>query len=304
MNYTLHQLQVFLKVAELGSVSKAAESMHLSQPAISMQLRKLQDQFALPLTEIVGRQLYLTEFGQEIAAAARPILEQVHAINYKTLAYQGQLTGQLRIMSVSTGKYIIPYLLSDFLYRNPGIELQYQVTNKQQVIAALEQNSIDLALVSLLPTHLSLDKMELLPNELRLVASPLLLERAETQHWQALLQRQPLLFRESGSRTRQLMEAWLAAQGWSQPHRFELGSNEAVKQAVLAGLGCSVMPVLGIKGELERGEMVVIEAPGLPLFGEWSLVHAKGKRLLPAAQAFLDFMKRERDSIHKRWFSK
>ncbi len=303
MHYTLHQLQVFLKVAELGSVSKAAEAMHLTQPAVSMQLRKLQDQFALPLTEMVGRQLFLTEFGQEIATAARPILEQVHAINYKTLAYQGQLTGQLRIMSVSTGKYIMPYLLSDFLYRNPGIELQYQVTNKQQVLAALEQNSIDLALVSLVPVHLALEKMELLPNELRLVASPLLLERAGTSHWQELLQRQPLLFRESGSGTRQLMETWLAGQGWSQPHRFELASNEAVKQAVLAGLGCSVMPVLGIKGELQRGEMVVVEAPGLPLYSQWSLVHARGKRLLPAAAAFLSFLARERETINTRWFS-
>jgi DNA-binding transcriptional LysR family regulator len=303
MHYTLHQLQVFLKVAELGSVSKAAEAMHLTQPAVSMQLRKLQDQFALPLTEMVGRQLFLTEFGQEIATAARPILEQVHAINYKTLAYQGQLTGQLRIMSVSTGKYIMPYLLSDFLYRNPGIELQYQVTNKQQVLAALEQNSIDLALVSLVPVHLALEKMELLPNELRLVASPLLLERAGTSHWQELLQRQPLLFRESGSGTRQLMETWLAGQGWSQPHRFELASNEAVKQAVLAGLGCSVMPVLGIKGELHRGEMVVVEAPGLPLYSQWSLVHARGKRLLPAAAAFLSFLARERETINTRWFS-
>lgn len=302
MHYTLHQLQVFLKVAELGSVSKAAEAMHLTQPAVSMQLRKLQDQFALPLTEMVGRQLFLTEFGQEIATAARPILEQVHAINYKTLAYQGQLTGQLRIMSVSTGKYIMPYLLSDFLYRNPGIELQYQVTNKQQVLAALEQNSIDLALVSLVPAHLALEKMDLLPNELRLVASPLLLERAGTSHWQELLQRQPLLFRESGSGTRQLMETWLAGQGWSQPHRFELASNEAVKQAVLAGLGCSVMPVLGIKGELQRGEMVVVEAPRLPLYSQWSLVYARGKRLLPASLAFLDFLQREGDAIRARWF--
>lgn len=303
MHYTLHQLQIFLKVAELGSVSKAAEAMHLTQPAVSMQLRKLQEQFALPLTEIVGRQLYLTEFGQEIATAARPILEQVHAINYKTLAYQGQLTGQLRIMSVSTGKYIMPYLLSDFLYRNPGIELQYQVTNKQQVLEALEQNTIDLALVSLVPAHLALEKLELVPNELRLVASPLLLERAQTNGWQELLERQPLLFRESGSGTRQLMEAWLQGRGWSQPHRFELGSNEAIKQAVLAGLGCSVMPLLGIKGEVQRGEMVVVEAPGLPLFSQWSLVYARGKRLLPAAKAFLSFLERERDTISSKWFS-
>lgn len=303
MHYTLHQLQVFLKVAELGSVSKAAEVLHLTQPAVSMQLRKLQEQFALPLTEMVGRQLFLTDFGREIAAAALPILEQVHAINYKTLAYQGQLTGKLRIMSVSTGKYLMPYLLSDFLYRHSGIELQYQVTNKQQVVEALERNQVDLALVSLVPSHLALEKMTLLTNELRLVASPILLQRARTRHWEELLQRQPLLFREAGSGTRQLMEEWLDARGWSQPHRFELASNEAVKQAVLAGLGCSVMPLLGIKGELQRGEMEVIEAPGLPLLSEWSLVYARGKRLLPAATAFLAYLHREQEAIRQRWFS-
>lgn len=302
MHYTLHQLQVFLKVAELGSVSKAADALHLTQPAVSMQLRKLQEQFALPLTEIVGRQLFLTDFGREIAAAALPILEQVHAINYKTLAYQGQLTGQLRIMSVSTGKYIMPYLLSDFLYRHPGIELQYQVTNKQQVLAALEQNSIDLALVSLVPAHLALETMELVPNELRLVASRVLLERAQTRNWEELLRFQPLLFREAGSGTRQLMEEWLSSRGWSKPQRFELASNEAVKQAVLAGLGISVMPLLGIKGELERGEMEVIEAPGLPMFSQWSLVYARGKRLLPATAAFLDYLKAESAAIQQRWF--
>lgn len=303
MHYTLHQLQVFLKVAELGSVSKAAEALHLSQPAVSMQLRKLQEQFALPLTEMVGRQLFLTDFGREIAAAATPILEQVHAINYKTLAYQGQLTGQLRIMSVSTGKYIMPYLLSDFMYRYPGLELQYQVTNKQQVVAALEQNTIDLALVSLIPPNLALEKLPLVPNELQLVASPVLLQRAGTRHWQELLERQPLLFREAGSGTRQLMEEWLSSRGWSQPQRFELASNEAVKQAVLAGLGCSVMPLLGIKGELQRGEMQVIEAPGLPIFSQWSLVYARGKRLMPATTAFLNYVQAEVGSIKERWFS-
>jgi len=303
MHYTLHQLQVFLKVAELGSVSKAAEAMHLTQPAVSMQLRKLQEQFAIPLTEIVGRQLFLTDFGREIAAASLPILEQVHAINYKTLAYQGQLTGQLRIMSVSTGKYIMPYLLSDFLYQHPGIELQYQVTNKQQVVEALEQNQVDLALVSLVPNHLALEKMPLLTNELRLVASPILLQRAGTRQWQELLHRQPLLFRETGSGTRQLMESWLDDRGWSQPHRFELASNEAVKQAVLAGLGCSVMPLLGIKGELQRGEMEVIEAPGLPLLSEWSLVYARGKRLMPVVTAFMNYLEKEQEAIQQRWFS-
>ena len=115
MNYTLHQLQVFLKVTETKSITKAAEQLYLTQPAVSIQLRNFQDQFDIPLTEVVGRQLYVTEFGMEIARAAQNILNEVQAINYKTMAYKGKLSGKLSITSVSTGKYVSPFLLADFL---------------------------------------------------------------------------------------------------------------------------------------------------------------------------------------------
>ena len=134
MNYTLHQLQVFLKVTQTKSITKAAEELYLTQPAVSIQLRNLQDQFDIPLTEVVGRQLYVTDFGQEIAKAAEAILNEVQTINHKTLAYKGQLSGRLKIASASTGKYVIPYFLSGFLKEHPGIELSLDVTNKTKVV--------------------------------------------------------------------------------------------------------------------------------------------------------------------------
>ncbi len=109
MNYTLHQLQVFLKVTQTQSITKASEELHLTQPAVSIQLRNFQEQFDIPLTEVVGRKLFITDFGKEIAIAAERILNEVNAINFKTLAYKGQLTGRLKLSVVSTGKYVIPY---------------------------------------------------------------------------------------------------------------------------------------------------------------------------------------------------
>lgn len=122
MNYTLHQLQVFLKITQTKSITKAAEELHLTQPAISIQLRNFQEQFEIPLTEIVGRKLYVTEFGTEIANAAQRIIDEVNTINFRTSAFKGLLSGTLRISVVSTGKYVMPYYLSEFMNSNKGID--------------------------------------------------------------------------------------------------------------------------------------------------------------------------------------
>ena len=134
MNYTLNQLQIFLKIVQTQSVTKASEELHLTQPAVSIQLKNFQDQFDIALTEVVGRKIYITDFGHEIAEAAENIINQVHAINYKTLAFKGQLTGRLKISVVSTGKYVMPYFLADFMRPNNGIELIMDVTNKNKLI--------------------------------------------------------------------------------------------------------------------------------------------------------------------------
>lgn len=149
MNYTLHQLQIFLKVTELKSVTKASEALFLSQPAVSMQLKKFQDQFSIPLTEVVGRQLYITEFGLEIAEAAEKILNEVELINYKTRSQKGQLAGKLKIAIVSTAKYAMPYFLNGFMELHPEVDLVLDVTNKGGVIRSLENNEVDFAMVSI-----------------------------------------------------------------------------------------------------------------------------------------------------------
>jgi DNA-binding transcriptional LysR family regulator len=162
MKYTLHQLEIFRKVAEVKSVTKASEQLFLSQPAVSIQLKNFQDQFNLPLFEVVGRKLYITEFGEEISETAFKILEQVAAINYKSAVFEGKIAGKLNIALVSTAKYSMPYFLSDFIKANEMVDLTMDVTNKMSVIRSLENNECDFAMVSNIPKKLNIARIELM----------------------------------------------------------------------------------------------------------------------------------------------
>ncbi len=301
MNYTLHQLQVFLKVTQLQSITKAAEELHLSQPAVSIQLKNFQDQFEIPLTEVVGRKLFVTDFGKEIAESAENILNQVHAINYKTVAYKGQLTGRLKISAVSTGKYVMPYFLSDFLKQHAGVELLLDVTNKLNVIRSLEKNEVDFALVSVLPDHLQFEKVDLIQNKLYLVANRDLKFTSKV-HDKSIFETLPLIYREPGSGTRYVMEKFIERNNLPVQKKMELTSNEAVKQAVIAGMGCSIMPLIGIKNELSNGELQIINVKGFPIKSIWNLIWLKGKSFSPVANSFLTYLRLEKSKIIKNRF--
>ena len=296
MNYTLNQLRIFLKVVQTESVTKASEELFLTQPAVSIQLRNFQDQFDIPLTEVVGRKIYITDFGREIAEAAENIINQVQEINYKTLAYKGQLTGKLKISVVSTGKYVMPYFLSKFLKENSGVELMMDVTNKNKVIESLENNTVDFALVSILPATQNIEKLDLLQNKLYLVGSEKVDFKRGTKT-KEILENLPIIFREKGSGTRQTMEKFFAENTISVLKRMELSSNEAVKQALLAGLGYSVMPLIGIKNEIQNKELQIIPLKELPIKTTWSLIWLKGKKQTLVSAAYLEFLKKETSNI-------
>lgn len=302
MNYTLHQLQVFLKVTQTQSITRAAEELYLTQPAVSIQMRNFQEQFDIPLTEVVGRKLYITDFGREIAIAAENILNEVNSINYKTVAYKGQLGGRLRFSVVSTGKYVMPYFLSDFMRENSHVELIMDVTNKQRVIKSLEDNEVDFALVSVLPQHLSLYTLELMENRLYLVGGGENSESGEV-HSRKFVEQLPLLYREAGSGTRSIMEKFIESNRLKAIKKMELTSNEAVKQAVVAGLGYSIMPLIGIKHELSHGDVKIVNIKGLPIRSQWNMVWLRSKKLSPVASAFLDHVTSEKDRIIKEKFS-
>lgn len=302
MNYTLHQLHVFLKITQTKSITRAAEELHLTQPAVSIQLRNFQDQFEIPLTEIIGRQLYVTDFGKEIAIAADTILNEVHAINYKTMAFKGQLSGRLKLAVVSTGKYVIPYFLSDFLKTNASVELEMDVNNKTKVIKALKNNEVDFALVSVLPKDLAIESEVLLENKLVLIGNTAL-ESSVQKAIPDVLYNTPLLFREIGSATRMAMEGYISQKKIQSKMAIQLTSNEAVKQAVIAGLGISIMPIIGLKNELDNKQLKIIASSGLPLLTNWRLIWLKGKKMSPVGTAFLAFIRKEKEAIIAEKFS-
>lgn len=302
MNYTLNQLQIFLKVVKTQSVTKASEELHLTQPAVSIQLKNFQDQFEIPLTEVVGRKIFITDFGREIAEAAENIINQVYAINYKTLAYKGKLTGRLKISVVSTGKYVMPFFLSDFMKQHSGVELIMDVTNKSKVVESLENNEVDFALVSILPTKLNIQKLDLLQNKLYLVGNTKT-KFKKSVYSKEIFKELPLIFREKGSGTRQTMESFIEQNSISVLKKMELTSNEAVKQAVLAGLGYSIMPLIGIKSQLLNNELQIIPVKGLPIKTIWSLIWLKEKNHSPACTSFLDYLKKEKEIIVQEKFS-
>jgi len=302
MNYTLHQLEIFLKITQKLSITKASEELFMTQPAVSIQLKNFQNQFEIPLTEIVGRQIYITDFGKEIAIAAENILNQVHAINYKTAAYQGRLAGRLKISVVSTGKYIMPYFLSGFTKKHTGVELVMDVTNKGSVVKSLEQNKVDFSLVSRLPSNMNIEKIDLLQNKLFLVGGKDACFKKK-KYGVEVFKDLPLIYRESGSGTLQSMQEFIDQNRIETVKKMSLTSNEALKQALIAGMGYSIMPLIGLKNELLNGDLQIIPVNGLPIQTEWCLIWLRGKKHSPAAQAFIDYLKENREEIVNTSFS-
>ena len=302
MNYTLHQLEIFRTIAELQSVTKASEHLFLTQPAVSIQLKNFQAQFNLPLFEIVGRKLYITEFGEEISETAFKILEQVENIKYKSAIFEGKIAGKLNISIVSTAKYTMPYFLSDFIKTNEMVSLTMDVTNKMTVLRSLENNECDFAMVSTIPKKLNIDRIELMKNKLYFVAN----RDFNPSKKKVLLKdlnKSLFIFREFGSATRLAMEQYLVKHKIAIEKEMELTSNEAVKQAVIAGLGISIMPIIGIKNELRNGDLQIIEMTDFPLETNWNLIWLKSKNLSLVAKTFKNHLEENKEKIIKQHFT-
>jgi DNA-binding transcriptional LysR family regulator len=294
MNYTLNQLRIYLKITQTLSITKSAEQLNLTQPAISIQLKNFQQQFDYPLIEIIQRRIHVTALGKEIALAAESIISEIDNINYRSQNFKNNLAGHLRISIVSTGKYIMPYFLSDFLKNNVNIDLTMDVTNKSKVIQSLLDNEIDFALVSILPDDIQVEKFNLIPNELYLVGNK---EVGPEIKIEEQLASTPFIFREKGSGTRQVMEKFIAKNKIKIKKKLELTSNEAVKHAIISGLGYSIMPLIGIRNEIQNGLLKIIPIKGLPLKTTWQLIWLKEKRLTPIAESYLKYLELEKKNI-------
>ena len=290
MRLTFHQLRLLLAVSREGSVSRAAQRLHLTQPTLSTQLRQLAEQVGLPLFERVGRKLHLTAAGHAVLDTAQRVEQELESLDETLAELRGDVVGRLRLAVVSTAETFIPRLLGDFRRERPAVEVSLVVLNRDAVIRRLADNLDDLYIMSRPPQAPPVVATPFLSNPLVVVAAaehPL--AGRETLQIEALAAEEFVL-REPGSGTRQAAEHFFAAHGLALRPRLELGSNEAVKQAVAGGLGLSLLSAHALAHAVDEG-IAVLRVEGTPLPTQWQVVYPAGKHLTPLAGAFLDFLR-------------
>ncbi len=287
---TFRQLQVFLAVYEQQGYSKAGELLGLTQPAVSSQIRQLEDALNQPLFEYVGRKLYCTPAGETLALSVSRIFDEMRRLQTDLAALDGKIAGELRIAAVNTAQYVVPYLLRAFLDLHPDVQVTVRVVNRANAIQRLNDNSDDLVIMGMVPADKPLASLPFLDNELvaAVPAGHPLLQRAQPTLEDFL--QAGLLTREPGSGSRLALELHCQQQRLDLKAIMQLGSNDAVKHAVLAGLGVAVLPKLSILPELQLGSLHTLDLPGFPLRRSWCVVYPQGKHPTPAMQAFLDYV--------------
>ncbi|TCT19849.1 LysR family transcriptional regulator [Thiobaca trueperi] len=297
MNISLRQLRVFEAVARHLSHTRAAEELHLTQPAVSMQVRQLEDEVGLPLFERLGKRILLTEAGQEILHYSLTVNRSLREMEEVLESLKGVNRGRLQIAVASTVNYFAPRLLAVFQRRYPGIGLRLDVTNRENLVQLLDSNAVDLVLMGLPPTDIDVESEAFMDNPLVVIAPPDHPLAGARQIPLARLAGEIFVMRETGSGTRQAMERFFSERALTIRQGMQMTRNEAVKQAVRSGLGLSVVSLHTIELELETRRLVTLDVEGFPDRRHWYLVYRRGKRLSPAAGAFRDFVLAEAASI-------
>ncbi|MBF2087742.1 MAG: LysR family transcriptional regulator [Synechococcales cyanobacterium K44_A2020_017] len=290
---TLHQFKVFEATARHGSFTRAAEELFLTQPTVSMQVKQLTKAIGLPLFEQVGKRLYLTEAGKALFSTCKDIFTNLDQLEMTVADLKGMKQGQLRLAVITTAKYFVPRLLGPFCRTYPGIDVSLTVTNHERVIDRLSNNQDDLYVMSQLPTNLDFEAESFLDNPLVVLAPinhPLAGQRnIPIQR----LNDEPFIMRESGSGTRRAVESLFDRENVSVKVRLELGSNEAIKQAIAGGLGLSVLSHHTLTPEGSHSDLTVLDVEGFPISRQWYVVHLGGKQLSVVAATFLQYLQEE-----------
>jgi LysR family transcriptional regulator, low CO2-responsive transcriptional regulator len=287
---TFHQLKVFEVTARRGSFTRAAEELFLTQPTVSIQMKQLTKAVGLPLFEQVGKRLFLTQAGRELLDSCQDIFERLSQFEMTISDLQGLKRGQLRLSVITTAKYVIPRLLGPFCEQYPGIDVSLIVTNHESILERLRDNLDDLYIPSQSPDNIDVHCHSFLDNPLVVLASrnhPLAREKSIPIE---RLNGEAFIIRESGSGTRQAVEKLLHEHDISIKVRLELGSNEAIKQAVAGGLGISVLSRHCLALEGETGQLVILNVEGFPIERHWHIVYPKGKQLSVVARTFFDYL--------------
>ncbi|WP_029007891.1 LysR family transcriptional regulator [Azospirillum halopraeferens] len=298
--WTLQQFRIFEAVARHRSYTRAAEELHLTQPAVHIQVRRLEETVGLPLFETVGRRIVPTRAGEATLEAAAEVLGRLKALGGTIADLKGRVGGPLRVAVVNSGEYFLPAVLGEFLRRHPEVQPQLIVTNRARIVERLAERRDDFVVMGRTPEGMDLAAHPFMDNLLVPVAGPdhpLAAHRAlplET------LAGERFLMREPGSGTRDAVERLMAEQGLSVRTTMELGSTEAIKRAVMAGLGVSVLSLSSLEPDLEAGRLTLLRVAGFPLRRTWFAVHHRGKRLGPTADAFLALLMQEGESARQR----
>lgn len=290
---TFRQLKVFESVARNLSFTRAAEELHLTQPTVSIQLRQLSDIVGLPLLEQVGKKVFLTEAGRELLRVSHDIFEGMSRFEMLVSDMKGVKAGKLRLAVITTAKYFVPRLLGPFCKRYPGIDVSLKVTNRERVLQRMADNQDDLYVLGQPPEHLEVELEPFLENPLVVVAArshPLAIEKSISL---SRLAEEPFLMREPGSGTRLATERFFGEHGLKPKVRMELGSNEAIKQAVAGGLGIAVLSAHTLALERSSEELVFLDVEGFPIRRHWYVAHLKDKQPSVVALAFLAFLHEE-----------
>ncbi len=290
MNMTLHQLKVFEAAARHGSFTRAAEELFLTQPTVSIQVKQLTKSIGLPLFEQVGKRLFLTHAGEELYQASREIFERLDCLEMKIADLQGMKQGRLRLAVITTAKYFIPRLLGPFCQQYPGINVSLKVTNHEGLLDRLEQNLDDLYILSRPPQEHDLVVRPFLDNPLVVIAPashPLAQEKAIPLE---RIAQEPFIMRESGSGTREAAKHLFEERGLEMQVKLDLGSNEAIKQAILGGLGLAVLSYHTLTSAGATDDLVVLDVEGFPIHRQWHVLYPKGKQQSVVARTFLDYL--------------
>lgn len=287
---SLRQLQVFQAVYTTQGYGKAADLLGLTQPAVSSQIRQLESALGQKLFEYIGRRLYCTAVGEMVAESVDVMFQELRKLQNDIHSLEGQVSGDLRLAAVSTAQYIMPYLLKPFLAQYPGVNMTLQVVNRAAAIERLHQNSDDLLIMGIVPTDRPFLSLPFLDNELIpvLPANHPLVGRDDIDPQQFL--QQNFLAREHGSGSRLAMEQHCQRQHLRLEPAMEVGSNEALKHAVIAGLGVSVLPRLSVLAELKLGSLKTVPIEGFPIRRSWCLVYPTEKSLSPVTRRFVDYV--------------
>lgn len=290
---TLHQLKVFEAVARHNSFTRAAEELFLTQPTVSMQVKQLAKAVGLPLFEQIGKRLFLTDAGREMLATCQEIFEQLSQFESAVADLKGLKQGYLRLAVITTAKYVIPRLLGPFCQLYPGIDVSLKVMNHESVLERLTNNRDDLYIMTQLPEDLDVSSHPFLENPLVVLAPhnhPLAQEKNIPLK---RLAEEPFIMREPGSGTRKAVKTLFEAHGVTVKVKLDLGSNEAIKQAIAGGLGISVLSRHTLALEGTTSQLIILDVENFPIQRHWYVVYPTGKQLSVIARTFFDYLLNE-----------